>query len=201
MARDLPSLPLHPDAEKYYQEAGYSPKPPEIVEQIRDWLKSSWHIVAILVILTGAYRGLLLYRRNSKTNEIGRRILEVSTEANEPDSVRKLLEIRNEIRERVCRQWWRPGELDRPRWRHLNDLINDGIHRATENLTRALAGEIRGISKDPNLDDATRRERLQPLEERVWRCFGRGELEASERGVLVELIRESIHQTANSKEK
>ena len=97
MARDLPSLPLHPDAERYYKEAGMLPP-----DEKWDWLTATWRSLAILVMLVAGYQGILKLRRDRTANEIGRRIIAISLEPDEPDSVHKLLEIRTgEIRKRV----------------------------------------------------------------------------------------------------
>lgn len=98
MAMDLSSLPIHPDAKTYYQDADYLPSEPSF-----DWsavINATWKILAVLVILAGAYKGFIKLRRDSTANDIGRRILAISPQASEPESVRKLLEIRDEIRER-----------------------------------------------------------------------------------------------------
>jgi TRAP transporter TAXI family solute receptor len=194
MARDMSSLPLHPDAKAYYQEAGYLPAPPRIFGWLFDWLAATWRSLAILVILAGASTGLLKYRRDRTSNEIGRRILGIPLGAEEPDSVRRLLTIRGEIRKRVRQRWWQGGELDKPRWRYLYDLINDRITVARENLTLSLAEEIRTDGQDNGLDDAARQKRLRSLEERIWQYFEKGELDASRLGMLLELIRENIRQ-------
>jgi hypothetical protein len=190
MKRDLASLPLHPDAERYYEQAKIVPPPRRV-----DWLTATWRSLAILVILVGGYRATLRLRRDRTSNEIGRRVLAISLEADEPDSVSKLLEIRTgEIRERVRWRWWRLGELDKSRWRYLHDLINDRIKGARENLTRAIAEEFRKVELETGLGDAARLDILRSLEERIWRCFEKGELDASHHGMLMGAIQESMRQ-------
>ncbi len=190
MARDLPSLPLHSDAQRYYKEVGMLPP-----DEIWDWLTAIWRSLAILVILVAGYQGILKLRRDRTSNEIGRRVIAISLEPEEPDSVRKLLEIRTgEIRERVRWRWWRLGELDKVRWRYLHDLINHRIKGARENLTRAIAEELRAVEQETGLDDAVRLDSLRSFQERVWRCFEKGELDASQHGMLMGALQESMHR-------
>ena len=184
MARELPSLPLHPDAERYYEHIKIVPPPRRV-----DWLAAIWRALASLVILVGGYQAILKLRRDQTSNEIGRRVLAISLAADQPDSVHKLLEIRDrEIRERAQRRWWRIGELDKSRWRYLHDLINDRIKQAKENLTVALAEDLRGLAQETGLDAADRRQRLESLDERVWMYFQKGELDASHQAMLMEVI-------------
>ncbi len=189
MARALASLPLHPDAERYYKEVGYLPF------RTVDWLTVIWRSLAILVMLVAGYQGILKLRRDRTSNEIGRRVLAIPLESEEPDSVSKLVEIRTgELRARVRWRWWRLGELDKSRWRDLHNLINYRIKGARENLTRAIAEELRALEQQDGLDDAMRLDGLQSLQERVWRCFEIDELDASQHGMLMGAIQESMRQ-------
>ena len=144
-------------------------------------------------MLVAGYQGILKLRRDRTSNEIGRRVFSISLESDEPNSVHNLLEIRDgEIRERVQRRWWRRGELDKSRWRYLHDLINDRIRLAKENLTAALAEDLRELAHEAGSDDAERRQRLQSLEERVWAYFQKGELDASHQSLLMEVIQRNL---------
>jgi hypothetical protein len=195
MAEDMKSLPLHAGAREYYERSGLAP---------RDWWRLSWSEVlgvawralAIMVILVGGYQGALKLRRDRSSNEIGRRVLAISLEADEPDSVSKLLEIRDsEIHDRVQRRWWHAGELDKTRWRHLHDLINNRIRQAKENLTAALAEDLRAFKNETDFDAAERQQRLQSMEERVWTYFQKGELDAAHQAMLMEVIEGSLHSS------
>ena len=190
MSLDLASLPLHRGAEAYYRKAGFLAPTQSLAKRVVTWLQSTWYIATILVVLVGVYRGSLKYRRDRMSNEIGRRILGVSIETDEPDSVHKHSQIREEIRERVQRRWWHVGELDKPRWRYLDDLIRDRIASAQENTTKQLAEEIRSAMTVAANDEITRDTGLRTLEERVWECFRRTELNASQMSMLREMIRE-----------
>ncbi len=164
-------------------------------DEIWDWLTAIWRSLAILVILVAGYQGILKLRRDRTSNEIGRRVFAISLEPEEPDSVHKLLEIRTrEIRERVRWRWWHVGELDKSRWRYLHDLINYRIKGARENLTRAIAEELRTVEQETGLGDAARLDMLRSLQERVWRCFEKGELDASQHGMLRGAIQDSMRQ-------
>lgn len=191
MARDLPSLPLHPGAEAHYRKAGLlGTPPPSFDKRIVTWLQSFWYIATIIVILIGGFSTALKFRRARTTgNKFGRRILAVPIGAADPRSADKLMEIRNEIRECVRRRWWQLGklELDRERWRKLFDLINDRIAESRENMTQALAKEAYAIAIDTDLGH----ERMRMFEERVSAHFESGDIDASQLQLLREMIRES----------
>jgi hypothetical protein len=186
MARPLGSLVLHPQAEEYYMEA----KPPLLTPPPRvDWLAVMWRILAIVVILVGGYKGVLTFRRQRTANRIGRRILAVPLEGKYEDSAEQLLDLRNEIQERVRRRWWRWGELDKPRWRYLHDLIGDQLRQARANLTRALVAEVRSLAPFPELDEAEPGQHLQAIERRIWKYYEEGELDSSQHEKLLGLLR------------
>ncbi len=113
MVKRLPSLPLHPGARQYYEEyfrkKGYLAPKPAFQDTVFGWvtylLNNTWKFLATILILLGAYKGLLTFRRDRTSNEVGRRILAVDVETSEPYSVTKLSELRREIRERVKRRW------------------------------------------------------------------------------------------------
>ena len=64
--------------------------------------------------------------------------------------------------------------------------IDDRIKIAKENLTAALAEDLRNVAEEPNLD--IRRERFRPLQDRVWQYFQRGELDTAHQAMLLEVI-------------
>ena len=198
MAKEMKSLPLHEGAKISYEKRGYAP---------RDWWKLrweevvgvAWRILAILVILIGGYQGLLRIRRDRTSNEIGRRVLAISLDPDEPNSVRQLLEIRDgEIRDRVLRRWWHAGELDKTRWRFLHELINDRIKAAKEHLTAALADSLRKVAQETCSNSTERREHLRSLEGRVWQYFQKGELDASHQAMLLEVLKEGLLEKAET---
>ena len=51
-------------------------------------------------------------------------------------------------------------------------------------------------SGQDGLDDAMRLDGLQSLQERVWRCFEKGELDASQHGMLMGAIQENMRRIA-----
>ncbi|MHA2065944.1 MAG: TAXI family TRAP transporter solute-binding subunit [Candidatus Thorarchaeota archaeon] len=195
MAKHLPSLPLHPDAEQYYQKAKLLPSDPRF-----DWLRATWTTLGCLVMITTGYRGLIMLRRRRTGNEIGRRILAIPTEASARDSVQRLLKIREEIQERVRRRWWRWGELDKHRWRYLRDLIHDRIGESKENLTRTFVAEIRGVTTNSELDETMRQQRYRSIETCVWQFFQEAELDPSQQKMLRELIHGSSQRGATKEE-
>ena len=191
MAEDLPSLPLHPGAKEYYQEAGLLPSERTLATLLYERLTAAWRALAVLVILVAAYNGLIVYKRDRTGNEIGRRILAISVEAEESNSVPRLVDLRREIHERVRRRFWRLGELNKPRWSYLRDLIDNRIRESRENMTRALVQEIRDAVQDSDLDPAVRIKNRNALEQRIWQCFESGEVFAAQHEMLLRMLRES----------
>jgi len=158
MAKHLPSLPLHPDAELHYKKAKLLPSDPRF-----DWLRATWATLGCLVMIVAGYKGLIMLRRDRTGNRISRRILAIPLEASFRDSVERLLKIRDEVQERVRRRWWQRGELDKHRWCYLHDLIHDRIGESKENLTRAFVAEIRDAMADVELDETTRQQRCRSM--------------------------------------
>lgn len=190
MAVELPSLPLHTQAVGYYQENGYLPEPPREIEEMRDWLEVVAAVLAILAITLGAYEGVLKLRRDRVGNEIGRRIFSISVSGNQTRSVVRLMAIRSEIDERVKKRWWSSAEMDKSRWRMLNDLIEDRVKEAKDTLTRSLLSEIRAAKADENVGEQEELRRLSALAEKAWNCLEQGELDESHHSLLLKVIQE-----------
>lgn len=187
MAQALPSLPLHSAAVAYYEKMKYLPSKPPI-----DWLNVIYSLLAIMVILVAGYKGGLELKRMLTGDEIGRRIIAISLEAEEPRSVEMLQGIQTELEDRVRRPWWRRGSLNWRRWRYLHDLTEERIVKARENLTRALVAEIRAVREEKDLEYEVLRERFKAIHDRIWRWFESHELEASQRRMLHDVLQDSI---------
>ncbi len=145
MARDLPSLPLHPQAVEYYQQNGHLPKPPERIDEMAVWLQAGAALLMIFAILIAACEGILKVRRDRSGNEIGRRIFQIRVSAEE--SVARLMAIQKEIDERIRKRWWKTAEIDKTRWGRLNELIQNRVKEAKDMRTRALLSEIRAATE------------------------------------------------------
>ncbi|UCC72868.1 MAG: TAXI family TRAP transporter solute-binding subunit [Gemmatimonadota bacterium] len=195
MAEDLPSLPFHPAAKRYCEKARLCPAKPPI-----DWFGATWRTLASMVILISGYRGLLRLRRERTFSEMTRQTIAIPVEASFQDSVATLLAVRDEIQERVRRRWWQPGELDKGRWRYMYDLVNDRVAEAKDNLTRALAAEVRALAADAELDENTRQQRRESIKTRIAEYFEKGELDASQRQILCELIQEDSQHGPDTRE-
>jgi uncharacterized protein len=191
MAEDLPLLPLHPMAEKFYRDAQLLPPERSFATWFYEWLTMTWRLLAVLVILGAGYKGLVMYKRDRISNEIGRRVLAISVEAEEPNSVARLLGLRSEIHERVRRRFWRLGELNKPRWGYLRDLTDNRLRESRENMTRALVQEIHDAMQDSDLDRTERIKNRNALEQRIWQCFESGEVFAAQQEMLLRMLRES----------
>ncbi len=194
MAGDLASFDLHQASRKSYQTANLLPKETGI-----DWLTVIWESLAIIVMLLATYRGFVKFKRDHIANEIGRRVLAVEVKASTPDSANRLMEIREEIKGRVRRRWWRLGELDKSRWRYLDGLIADRIKAAKESMTLAILSEVRAVESNNALDQTARLERFEAFEDRVRQCCSKGELDASHRTMLTEVLQEGRQRASSQK--
>ena len=196
MATDLPSVPLHPEAEAYYQDSGLLPSPSPLFLNISltlwvDWARFVGQGLLILVTLVGAYQGVIKLRRDRTTNEIGRRLFGISVETAEAHSVQKLVGIRREFRERVKRRWWQSGEINTERWRMLEGLVNLGIEEAKQHLERALITDIRQPPDSVQHDRGELPRYYATLRERIWKHLENGELDAEQQARLFDLLSDS----------
>ncbi|UCH61837.1 MAG: TAXI family TRAP transporter solute-binding subunit [Fidelibacterota bacterium] len=175
MKEDLPSIHLHPDARKYYQKAGYLPSKPPI-----NWLQRVWYILTSTVIIIGGAKSLVEWRRHRSRNGIGRKILdiEITPEAGAKE-LEALMNIRQNILERVQLRWWMRGELNKGRWQYLDDLIERRIRIMRDNLVKEVLKEIYAVKEDAALDSAARLEGYDALEVHIRDYFEKGELDKS----------------------
>lgn len=189
----LQAIPLHPDAKRAYQARNLLPTEPQF--SFFDFVNVAWKVLAIFVILFvilfGAYKGLIKLRRDNTANELGRRILTVNVEQSDPVSVRQLQELRREIEERVRRRWWKFGELDKPRWRYLSELIENRVQVATNNMTLGLIGQVVRVAQDGDLSAEERRSTFDAMERRIKERFAAGEIIVSQREILLMVLHES----------
>jgi TRAP transporter TAXI family solute receptor len=198
MVKELRSLLLHPGAKAAYQKKNLIPRPiPDLDRAMGVWdevFAVTWRALAILVILVAGYQGFIRFLRDRKSDALSERILAISLEASDPNSVEKLSRIRDEdlLECVVNREWLLGGKLDISRWRYLHELVNDRMKQAKENLTAALADDLRKLAKQKNLTSSERRERLRSLEESAWRYFQKGEMDASHRRLLLEVVEQRL---------
>ena len=75
MAEDLPSIPLHADAEEYYREAGLLPRRPTFAQALFDWLSVTWRTLAVFLMIAAAYKGIIGLKRDHAADKIYRRAL------------------------------------------------------------------------------------------------------------------------------
>ena len=187
MAKDISSLPLHPDAETYYQEASYLPS-----ELPFDWsavINATWKILAVMALLVGGYKGIIKVRRDSAANKFGIQILAISPTAEKPSSVYELLNIRDEIRKCVDKPWLDKEKLDRPRWLNLCNMIDKEISSATDNLTRSLIEDIHKVEKQRDMDGTDRRKEYESIHDRIGGYFSKGEINALHGDMLLKLLK------------
>ena len=92
-------------------------------------LKLTALVLGIVGGLIGLFQGLMLLINERISQHIKGRILDVPV--GDPDSVRKLFAISDEIFERAQRKWWQPGRLDKSsRWGKIKDMIDSRIQVA-----------------------------------------------------------------------
>ncbi len=198
MAQDLPSLPLHPGAEAYYERAGLLPPKRKVVDFLYDWLTATWRTLAVLLILVTGYLGFISLMRDRTSNRIGREVFNIVLDVDDSSPVSQLERLakkRDIINNLVPKRWFQ-GDMDKPRWRDLNDLIEYWMRVAKENLTRDLADELRGDSLDTSLNDAQRLDLRKDLLQRVREHFEDDKLEASQYELLTKLIQEELPERA-----
>ena len=194
LARDLPSIPLHPAAKQYYIENGHLPPGRDPLEPWINFLKATWQGLAILVILGGAYKGLLRLRRDTVAQQVERKIHTVSVEASEPDSVSKLIEIKRDMTDRVKKRWWQIGEINRVRWQDLENLVNSSIVDSKDNLVRQIVKDIRTLPEESQLDSTSINDYYFQLSDRVWRHFVHGELDLVQHKHLLEVLSTTLSE-------
>jgi TRAP transporter TAXI family solute receptor len=198
MAQPLPSLPLHPGAKAYYERAGLLPHDPGFVDLFYDWLTATWRGLAVLLILVTGYIGFISLTRDRTSNRIGRDIFKIVLDDGDSSPVsqlKRLAKKRAVINELVPQRYFRE-DLDKPRWRELNDLIEYWMGVAKNDLTRDLADEIGSDSSDESLIDKQRLDRGKDLSQRVRKHFEDDELEASQYEMLTKLIQEELSERA-----
>jgi TRAP transporter TAXI family solute receptor len=194
MGQDLPSLPLHPGARAYYERAGLLPSPRTAVDFLYDWLTATWRTLAVLLILVTGYIGFISLKRDRTSNRIGREIFKIVLygEDSGPVSQLKRLAKKRDVINRLVPERYFREDLDRSRWRELNNLIEFWRRVAKGNLTRDLADELRYDSLETNLNDAQRLDVRKDLLQRVRKHFEADQLEASQYELLTKLIQQEL---------
>ena len=188
LARRMPSLPFHSDAEEHYRKKGILPSPLPV-----DWLEVSWRSLAILVFVSGGIGGLVTTRRERTMRRFRKRIASVPTSPDYPYSVQDLHQIGLEIRECSFRSAWRSGQLDGSRTRDLEQLITEGVELSRRNLKRSLLAELRHL-KDVKPEQVVTAEGFRSLEAAVWVYLEDGELDPAQHAFMVEAIRDGRRQ-------
>ena len=192
----LSSLPLHPDAERYYKQKQLIPsisifEDSPLFQGLAYMLNNAWKLLAILVIMAGGLKAIIELKRAGVANRLGTQVLAVPIGIDEPNSVTTLTELQRQILEHAQRRWWQLGELDKPRWRYLHDLIVERIKLSKENLTRAIAAECRAAAEGADEGGQRRRDRFRSIEARISEYFEKGELDAPQRLMLHQLVQEN----------
>ena len=98
--------------------------------------------------------------------------------------------IRSEIDERVKKRWWSWEEMDKSRWRMLNDLIEDRVKEAKDTLTRSLLTEIRAAKADQTVGEQELLHRLSDLADKTWNRLEQGELDETHHSLLLKVIQD-----------
>ena len=167
-----------------------------------DWLANkitvTWKMVAIAVVFVAMCGGLLELKRKRNTDLIGWRILCVSLAGDTPEGAGQLRKIRFEIQERVKMRWWNWAELGWQRWQYLHNLIDDRIKEVRENSSWSMIRETHSIRENAELRSEERDKLYSILEARAREIFAHGEIDASQRDVILHLIQDC--RSCNEKE-
>jgi hypothetical protein len=198
MAQDLPSLPLHPGARAYYEKAGLLPPKRKVVDFLYDWLTATWRSLTVILILATGYLGFIRLMRDRTGNRIGREVFRIALDGDSSpvSQVERLARMRDVINKLVPKRWFQE-DLDRPRWRELNELIEFWMRAAKDNLTRNLADEIGNDSLNKSASEKQRLDRRNDLLQRVRGHFEANQLEASQYELLTKLIQEELPESPN----
>jgi len=189
MARNLPSLPLHPDAERAYRDLKLLPS------SRMGTLEITAHVLAIIVIVLGALKGGLILSREHISNRIKGDALGIALGREEHGAVAGLVALREETRERAGRHWWKPGQLDKSRWGELEVLIDERIHKANSILVKRLLGEARRLRDE---DASVARERAVELRRQVWRHAEEGQINEAQLGMILAALSELDADTSGA---
>ncbi len=184
LGEDLPSIPLHKDAVKYYQQAGYLPSKPKL-----DYLERAWRALACLVMIIAGYKGIVHMRREKVARILRKRIFNISIRSSETQSVGLLWDMRRDIRAISEKKWW---NLDETRRRELNQLIDDRINEAKSILTKAIMMEILNVDNESRKDKSEVVKRYTSIEEKIWQYYADGELDDSQQDFLMGMVKEKM---------
>jgi hypothetical protein len=155
-----------------------------------------WRSLAILVMLVAAHKGLIKLKRDSSALQLTRRVFGVPLDAETRNSVTLLRALRREAQDRVRLRWWQRGELDKPRWRNLHDIIEGRIREAKENSTLGLVAATREASRLQL--GAARTSELDTIEQRIWAGLEHGELESTQHEMLLRVLADARNGGAAS---
>jgi hypothetical protein len=198
MAQKLPSLPLHPGARAYYERAGLLPPRKTAVDFLYAWLTATWRGLAVLLIAVTGYIGSIRLMRDRTSNRIGREVFKIVLDPDDSSPLSQLerLAKKRDVIKKLVPQRWFQKDLDRPRWRELNDLIEYWMRVAKDNLTRDLADEVGSDSLDKSLSDKQRLDLRKDLLQRVRKHFEDDQLDESQYELLTKLIQEELPERA-----
>ena len=85
MAADLKSIAPHPGARAAYEHEGLFPRY-SFRDSLRKWFFRTWPMTLVLVLLAGAYNGLVKLWRDRKNDEFSTHILAIDLGANNPNA-------------------------------------------------------------------------------------------------------------------
>ncbi len=170
----------------------------KIVDILYDWLTATWRTLAVLLILVTGYIGFIRLMRDRTSNRIGREIFKIVLEDGDSSPVSQLerLEKKRDVINKLVPQRWFRKDLDKPRWRDLNNLIDYWVGVAKDNLVRDLADEIGSDSSDERLSDKQRWDCRSDLLKRVRKHFEADRLDESQYELLTKLIQDELPERA-----
>jgi TRAP transporter TAXI family solute receptor len=134
----------------------------------------------------GTCRGARILWRERMSHLIKERVLDVCVDPVEPDAVRRLRSIRDDVRRRARLRWLHPSQLDRARWHDLEEIIEHRVEEGRANRTKALLAGVRSAPPDdqPQIEHARSRDE-------AWRLAQAGGIGAAHLDLVLRALEEA----------
>jgi TRAP transporter TAXI family solute receptor len=187
MAKYLPSLGLHPDADEAYREEGYLPS-----EQEPNPYELIAAVLSILVIVLGSAKASRALVRERIVNRIKGQILDVKIDHGHRGAILELFAIRTELRQRARRKWWHPGQLDKSRWNDVRETMDSCMQEARSTLMRSLLSDVHALAAG---NEASKAQSVSSLRQQVWLHAAQGELGESQLSLILQALEEACPHT------
>lgn len=181
LKQDIPSIPLHDQAKRYYQECGYL-----AADERWEWERSIPTLGGVLTLFLSLWAAVIAFNDRKAANQLTTRILAVDLRADNTRAAQELNQCRDEVR---SPSRWRPFvRMDLNRWRVLTELIERNLQFAHREKTKYLAMRLRAIQSDGSSSPADLGQRLATFRAFVDGLLANGELEPTGYEFLLRLM-------------